>query len=234
VICVSASEQDLIWRDFGRGVPTTVIHNGVDVDELLAVGRAPDGPGTLVLSVGRLESYKRLDLLAKSVLSLPGTVRVVVTGDGPARAGLQDELRTLGVEDRMTLTGSLPRDQLLEQFRAADVFVSLSLHEAFGLTLLEAAVAGAAVVATDLPAHREVASLLPAGAIRLIPVDADPGQVAAAIVAAADRPRLDAAGQGDPRHWTVPTWDGMAGRVLDVYRAAAPAAELGPEAPAAA
>ncbi len=235
VICVSASEQDLIWRDFGPGVPTTVVHNGVDVDELLAVARTPNGPGTLVLSVGRLEAYKRLDLLAKSVSSLPSAIRVVVVGDGPARAGLQDELHTLGVEDRMTLTGSLTRDQLLQQFRAADVFVSLSLHEAFGLTLLEAAVAGAGVVATDLAAHREVAALLPAGAIRLVPVDSEPAQVAAAILAAADdRGRLDAAGLGDPRRWTVPSWDGTAGRVLDVYRAVAPTAELGPEAPAAA
>ena len=222
VICVSQSEQGLIERDFGPRVPTCVIHNGVDIGQLLAVPRQHDGPGTLVLSVGRLEAYKRLDLLAKSVSSLPGAVRVVVVGDGPARSGLEDELRTLGVEDRMTLTGSLTRDQLLSQFRAANVFVSLSLHEAFGLTLLEAAVAGAGVVATDLAAHREVASLLPAGAVRLIPVDSEPADIASAIIAATvDREGLDAAGLGDPRTWTVPSWDGMAARVLDVYRAVA-------------
>lgn len=227
VICVSGSERELIERDFGRAVPTCVIHNGVDVEQLLAVPRRRDGPGTLVLSVGRLEPYKRLDLLVTSVPLLPREFRVVVVGDGPARIQLVELGRTLGVEDRMTFTGTLPHGQLLERFRAADVFVSLSTAEAFGLTLLEGAVAGAGVVATDLAAHREVAGLLPKGAVRLIPTSSSPTEVAAAILAAAaDRARLDAAGGGDAALWRVPSWDAMAGQVLDVYRAVAPDAPL--------
>jgi glycosyltransferase involved in cell wall biosynthesis len=227
VICVSESERGLISRDFGASVPTCVIHNGVDITQLLAVPRRHEGPGTLVLSVGRLEAYKRLDLLATSVPSLPREVRVVVVGDGPARTQLEELVRTLGVEDRMTFTGTLPHDQLLEWFRSADVFVSLSTHEAFGLTLLEGSVAGAGVVATDLPPHREVAGLLPAGAVRLIPTSSSPTEVAAAIMAALDdRTRLDAGDSADVRAWSVPSWDAMAGQVLDVYRAVAPAADL--------
>jgi glycosyltransferase involved in cell wall biosynthesis len=158
---------------------------------------------------------------------LPREFRVVVVGDGPARIQLVELGRTLGVEDRMTFTGTLPHGQLLERFRAADVFVSLSTAEAFGLTLLEGAVAGAGVVATDLAAHREVAGLLPKGAVRLIPTSSSPTEVAAAILAAAaDRARLDAAGGGDAALWRVPSWDAMAGQVLDVYRAVAPDAPL--------
>jgi glycosyltransferase involved in cell wall biosynthesis len=127
----------------------------------------------------------------------------------------------------MTFTGTLPHDQLLERFRSADVFVSLSTHEAFGLTLLEGSVAGAGVVATDLDPHREVAGLLPAGAVRLIPTSSSPAEVAGAIMAAlADRARLDAGDGADPTAWSVPSWDSMAARVLDVYRAVAPAAFL--------
>jgi len=197
----------------------------VDVGQLLAVPRRHDGPGTLVLSVGRLEGYKRLDLLATAVPSLPADVRVVVVGDGPARTQLEELVRTLGVEDRMTFTGTLPHDQLLERFRSADVFVSLSTHEAFGLTLLEGSVAGAGVVATDLAPHREVAGLLPAGAVRLIPTSSSPAEVAAAIMAAlTDRARLDAGAGADPAAWSVPSWDSMVAQVLDVYRAVAPAA----------
>ena len=228
VICVSESERGLIERDFGVRVPTCVIHNGVDIKQLLAVPRQPDGPGTLVLSVGRLEAYKRLDLLATAVPALPPAMRVVVVGDGPARSQLEELVRTLGVEERMTFTGTLPHAQLLERFRSADVFVSLSTHEAFGLTLLEGAVAGAGVVATDLPPHREVAGLLPAGAVRLIPTSSSPVDIAAAIVAAVDdRARLNAGGQADAATWTVPTWDAMAGQVLEVYRAVAPHSGLG-------
>ena len=220
VICVSGSERALIERDFGPAVPISVIHCGVDIDQLLAVPRRRDGPDTLVLSVGRFEPYKRLDLLVTSVPLLPREFRVVVVGDGPARTQLVELVRTLGVEDRMTFTGALPQDQLLERFRAADVFVSLSTAESFGLTLLEGAVGGAGVVASDLAAHREVAGLLPTGTVRLIPINSSPTEVAAAIVAAAaDRTQLDASGGGDAARWHVPSWDAMAGQVLDVYRA---------------
>src|SRR5262249_55312571 len=48
---------------------------------------------------------------------------------------------------------------------------SLSRHESFGMTLLEGAAAGAPIVASDIPAHREVAGYAPAD--RAIFVDTD-------------------------------------------------------------
>lgn len=70
----------------------------------------------------------------------------VVSGDGrPSRAAVPD-------------LGPLSDEDLAELFRRADVFVSLPRAEGFGMPLLEAAVSGAAVVTTAIPAASEVVS----------------------------------------------------------------------------
>jgi glycosyltransferase involved in cell wall biosynthesis len=89
------------------------------------------------------------------------------------------------------------------------VVASASEHEAFGLTLLEALTAGARVVASDLPAHREVAATWGEGdAVRLVAdragiVDAVRDQLAGGRLPVDRRPR-----------WS---WGDMAERVASVY-----------------
>ena len=101
--------------------------------------------------------------------------------------------------------------------------MSLSIAEAFGLTLLEGAAGGARVVASDIAAHREVAGYLPTGAVSFVQVAATPQTVADEIVSAAAR-RLDPAEVAA----ALPSWDRMADLVLRVYlRCAARAVRQG-------
>jgi glycosyltransferase involved in cell wall biosynthesis len=113
------------------------------------------------------------------------------------------------------MTGRVAREELIGWYRTADVFVSMSRHEAFGITLLEAAVGGARVVASDIEAHREVAGYLPAGTVRLVDPAASPEDLSEAILAAA------AAGPVTGAEACVPTWRGAAERTLAVYQAVA-------------
>ncbi|MBA2556916.1 MAG: hypothetical protein H0V12_06160, partial [Chloroflexi bacterium] len=87
-------------------------------------------------------------------------------------------------------------------------------HEAFGLTLLESAVGGARVVASDIPAHREVAGYLPDDLVSLVGGDVGGQALARVIERAADAPSA-----GPPIEWPLPTWEGMADGVLECYRA---------------
>lgn len=209
VVCVSEAERRLVAADFPRVADRIhVIPNGVGA-------RPPVAPvpftrrGPVVLSVGRLAPYKRVDLLVEAVAQLPDT-RLVVVGDGPARADVEALVATLGLESRVFVVGRVADDDLARWFATADVVASMSLHEAFGITLAEAGAAGAAVVATDIPSHAEVAELLPAAT--LVPADAGPARVADALRRAiwAGRPLRAAA---------VPTWEDVAGRTIDIYRA---------------
>jgi glycosyltransferase involved in cell wall biosynthesis len=138
-------------------------------------------------------------------------VTLVIFGDGPARPALAAEVEARGLGDRVRLLGRVDETDLARWFRTATAFVSMSRKEAFGLTLVEAAAAGAAVVASDVPAYRELAERLGPERVTLVDVDADPDTLAHAIASALERrPRPVGANM-------LPTWTGMASDVLEGY-----------------
>jgi glycosyltransferase involved in cell wall biosynthesis len=212
IVCVSDVERTRLVRDFGQ-LPIVSIPNGVDVDALLATPAEHGQPvATRVLTVGRLEPYKQPMRILQCVPYLPSSCTVSFVGDGALRASLAHTAEQLGVADRVQVHGRLVDDAVRREYRSADVFVTLSLQEAFGLTLLEATVAGASVVASAIAPHQEVARFVPPGRIAFVPPDVSPADLASAIVAAAARGRLQA-----DSSWQVPTWDTVARQTLDVY-----------------
>lgn len=214
VICVSAAERDLVVADFPFVADRIrVIPNGVDVAAVRAAAPFPDQPPT-VLSLGRIEGYKRVDRLLHAFAAVPAPAQLVICGDGSHRTDLIQLAARLGLADRVRFPGFVDTEVVRRWLRTADVLVSLSEREAFGMVPMEAAAAGAAVVLSDIPAHREIvedhlgqrATLVPLGD----PADAAP--VAAAIrvaLAASTRVEVD-----------VPTWDEITERTLAGYRAA--------------
>ena len=214
LICVSETERALLRRHFRVGVPIAVIPNGADVDEIQAAPPRPRPSGRpLVLTVARLERYKQTDRLIGALPLLPPTYEAAVIGEGPARAELERLAARLRVGTRLSLLGGLERQVLLGWYRSADVFVSLSRKEAFGLTLLEAAAAGAAVVASAIPAHREVAGYLGPERALLLPLEASSEQVAQAVTRAVQLGRRP--GGADLK---LPSWDAVSEGALAVYQ----------------
>ncbi len=188
VICVSRVEQALIQTHFGKNVPTVVIPNGIDlIDYSQYPVPALSSDQVRILSVGRLEAYKQTDRILSALEGLSAEYTLTVVGDGPERANLADHAARLSasIGSRLQLRGHIPQSDLYALYRSADVFVSLSRHEAFGLTLLEAAAAGAALVASDIPAHREVAAYLPAQRVVFVDVACTPAELGQAIAQAA-------------------------------------------------
>jgi glycosyltransferase involved in cell wall biosynthesis len=213
IICVSAVAQGLIRDHFG--LESVVIPNGVEAAPILEAQPHPrEDDRKVVLAAGRIEDYKQVDRLVEAAAHLPAAdYEVVIVGDGPVRPALQARVAALGLEDRVQLPGYISREELLAWFRTADVFISMSRNEAFGLAILEGAVGGAAVVASDIPAHREVAAnYLPADVVTLIDVDAPPA-VLAERIQQAQRPN------SDPTTWTLPTWEGTIDGVIASYEA---------------
>ena len=213
LICNSEAEETLIGHDFGASLPTVVVLPGIEIEIGAAKGERPATAGTTVLAGGRLEGYKQVELVVRAIELLPDDVRLTVFGEGPDLEQIVATARDSGVADRVDFVGRLTDEDLARRFRTADVFVSLSRKEAFGLTVLEAAATGTAVVCSDIPAYREMAGRLPDGALRLVSVDADPGAVAESIKAAAKAPRPTA-----PPATSLPSWDAMVGGVIDGYR----------------
>ena len=97
------------------------------------------GEDELVLvTVGRLVRRKGLRELISALprLSHP-RIRLVIVGDGPSAGELEASARECGVHDRVVFAGHVGDEEKLEWLSAADLYVSTSQHEGFGLTFLE-------------------------------------------------------------------------------------------------
>jgi glycosyltransferase involved in cell wall biosynthesis len=167
------------------------------------------------VSLGRLERYKRVDRLIDAMTQVPEPARLVVVGSGPARPELLELASARGVAPRVEFRENLPRSEVRGLLAGAQAVVTMSEHEAFGLTLLEGIAAGRHAIASDLPAHREVSRFAATDAVRLMPLASDRAQLAEAMRDCLGRTRdLD-------RGARVPSWEHVGRRTLAVYRSIA-------------
>jgi phosphatidylinositol alpha-mannosyltransferase len=145
-----------------------ILGNAVDTARFAAAAPAARTAPT-VLFVGRVEYRKGLAVALEAFAGLAGDISLRIVGDGPEAATLR---RRFGGDPRIEWLGAVGDDELATELAAADVLVAPSLGgESFGVVLLEAMAAGAAVIASDIPGYRLVAQ----GAADLVP----PGDAAA-------------------------------------------------------
>ena len=142
----------------------------------------------LVISVGRLVYYKGFEYLIQAMKEVQG--RLVIVGDGPLRAKLQELARGLGVEDKIIFAGEIQNQQTIPYYHAADVFAlaSVARSEAFGIVQIEAMAAGLPVVNTRLDSGVPFVSLDNQTGLTVPPQD--PQALAQAINRLLDDPAL--------------------------------------------
>lgn len=99
-----------------------------------------------VLFVGRLQARKHVDNLIRACAGLPDALQpaLVIVGDGPARAGLEN--LSAEIYPNTVFTGALYGEALEEQFKAADLFV---LPGTGGLAVQQAMSYGLPVIAAE-------------------------------------------------------------------------------------
>jgi len=109
--------------------------------------RLVGGPYTdYVLSVGRLESVKRADLIIAAMARVSSNIRLIVAGDGTQRQNAERTAEQAGVADRVTFLGNVGDDQLLDLYARALAVVYPPYDEDFGYVTLEAFVARKPVI----------------------------------------------------------------------------------------
>lgn len=208
VVCTTVAEAEMIASDFPDARPkTVVIPNGVDVDLInCAIPHPSTGP--LILCASRIETYKNIQLVVDAMRFIGDATKLVIAGEGPACSDLVRLAAELGVTAKVEFVGAVRWPEIYRWFRTAGVFVTMSARESFGMSLLEAHVAGARLVASDIPAHREVASMV-GQHIELVPLTATPAELAAAIRIAAASPRSVG--------YKMPSWDEHVSSLLRLY-----------------
>jgi len=158
-------------------------------------------PGELlVLSVGSLTRQKAQHVLIEAFAPVsaaaPGA-RLVIAGDGPLRAPLEDRIGTLGLGGRVTLAGA--REDAADLMEACDLFVLSSEREGLPMTVLEAMRAGRAVVSTRIGGTPE--AVVDGETGLLVPVGDAPALGRALANLLADPERRHAFGEAGRRRW---------------------------------
>ena len=170
--CVAVSEStkdDLVRRGL-EASRLDVVRNGVDLKRLWPA--AERFPEPTVVFLGRLQKYKRVDLILQAAAQLRdrGTpLNVVVAGKGSARASLEETTARLDLADRVRFAGFVPDDEKRELLSKSWVHALTSPKEGWGITSVEASACGTPTVASDSPGlretvrHRETGLLVPHG-----------------------------------------------------------------------
>jgi colanic acid/amylovoran biosynthesis glycosyltransferase len=140
------------------------IYHGLDLAGYDARSEPADGR-PLIVTVGQLKEKKGLRHLidACRILADRGVeLECEIVGDGPLRAELAAQIVSLGLEDRVRLTGALPHPAVVERYRRASVFVLPCVVAADGdrdgipNAILEAMAMAIPVVSTPISGIPEV------------------------------------------------------------------------------
>jgi glycosyltransferase involved in cell wall biosynthesis len=158
VQAISASTRDdLVERGFRAG-DVRVIYPGVDAVRLCPDSSVRRWATPLLLYVGRLKRYKRIDVAIRALALLRRELPAAelwVAGSGDDRTRLESVAGRAGVAGAVKFLGRVSEVRKLELYRQAWAVVLPSLKEGWGITNLEAAACGTPAVAADNSALRE-------------------------------------------------------------------------------
>lgn len=228
LVCVSTYTAR-VARQVIPGAQPAVIPNGIDAQRFLRPAAAMAARGPTLLSVGvpkpRKGTLELVQAMAPVVTALPQAQCVIVgnlQGAPQYVARVRNEIRRLGLERHVRLTGQVDERTLLGWYAAAQVFALPSLNvgprfEGFGLAHLEASAAGLPVIGTrdcgaeDAIVDGETGLLLPQENV----VEA----LATAILALLRDPqRARRMGEAGRARAQGQTWERVAAELIALYR----------------
>lgn len=140
-----------------------VIYNAFEPVEIKAtkeeIRRFLELEGTILISAGRLVSWKGFDTLIETMPMLArqfGDIKLLIAGEGPLELTLKSKITNSKLQKKVKLLGPLTRENLLRYIKAADIFVLASGYEGFSHQLLEAMSVGTPIVTTDAGGNPEL------------------------------------------------------------------------------
>ncbi|HWV57310.1 MAG TPA: glycosyltransferase family 4 protein [Longimicrobiales bacterium] len=202
VVAPTRAMLDALRRHYGAGESARVIYNGRDPFRPRAPRKEP-----FVLAAGRVwdeaKNIAALDRIAGD-LAWP----VFVAGDQTDPEGRRISLR------HVHPLGFLPAAELVDWFERASIYALPAKYEPFGLSALEAAIAGCALVLGDIPSLRELWS----GAALFVPPD-DDGAIRNAIAALIEDPaKLENLARAARQRAALYSTDRMTSAYVDLYQ----------------
>ena len=178
-----------------------------------------------LIFVGRLVEKKGVRYLLEAMAGVATEfpfVRLKIIGHGPLRPVLEADVKRLGLGDIVSFLGPVPHHLLAVHYQSAEVavfpFVEAASgdQEGFGLVMVEAMGCGCIVIASDLPAVRDV---ICDGETGLLVTSADPQALASSITSVLRNPKTNFALAQRGRHYARANfdWSASAGRFREEF-----------------
>jgi len=219
-----ATKNDLVELFGTPAAKITVLYSGVDarftpVRDQAEIDRGCakyQVPRPFILSVGTLQPRKNYGRLIEAVAQfapiLPHHL-VITGGEGWLYETIFEQVKRLGLEDRVHFPGFVDDADLPALYSAADLFALVSLYEGFGLPLLEAMACGTPVIGSNVSSLPEVIGDV---GLQVDPRNVD--DIAHALRQMIDQPELRerSIGLGLERAKMF-TWDKAARELLGIY-----------------
>jgi glycosyltransferase involved in cell wall biosynthesis len=189
---VSAAMREELARLGAAAEKVRVMPMGVDLQELFTPAPVPRDPDE-ILFVGRLVEKKGLQHLIEALPAIrrarPGAF-LTIAGFGPEEARCRALAQRLGLEAVVRFVGPVPQAELPALYRRAALFAAPFVEaasgdqEGLGLVVVEALGCGCPVVASDLPAVRDIFG----GPSKCLVAPGSPAALAGAITGALAQP----------------------------------------------
>ncbi|WP_042401346.1 glycosyltransferase [Clostridium saudiense] len=156
IYCVSKYGKDKFDNQYHKMKnKTDVIYNIINNEQIYNLADEykafeDNFDGIRILTVGRLTKQKGTDIIPKiiyTILENRFNIRWYVVGDGEERENIINEIKVLGLEERLILVGT--KNNPYPYFKECDIYVQPSRHEGYCLTLAEAKRFNKPIVTTD-------------------------------------------------------------------------------------
>ena len=166
-----ALTEDQIQQYAERGGDVSkirIIPNGIELDKYRNAKTNPDiiakygidDVDKVLLFVGRIDKYKGIQDVIEAmpeILSKHHNIKfIVVGGDYGYKCELKKLSEKLNVDKSVVFTGNISKEELIELYKRADIFVFPSKMEGFGIVLLEAMASGTLCIAYSIPSVRKI------------------------------------------------------------------------------
>lgn len=156
IYCVSKYGKDKFDNQYHKMKDKTdVIYNIINNEQIYNLADEykafeDNFDGIRILTVGRLTKEKGIDIIPKiiyTILENRFNIRWYVVGTGEERENIINEIKVLGLEERLILVGT--KNNPYPYFKECDIYVQPSRHEGYCLTLAEAKRFNKPIVTTD-------------------------------------------------------------------------------------
>lgn len=216
-----SGELAALVREYCPAARVQSIPHGVRAEAFAAKELYPT-VGRKFVTLARLVSWKRIDLLIRTVVELQRAIPDVtldIFGDGEQRTALEALIRSSGASGFVKLRGIASKESVQSSLSTFDAFVLPSVSEAFGLVFLEAMAAGLPVVGIDRGGPSEI---ITHGTNGILVKRDDSGELFAALHQLASVPQLVETMGRQARLAAVErfSWDAVARQYFAAYQLA--------------